>query len=413
MDTLADRKIIAVIMSLMHIVFALLGICKADNKTPAIFVFGDSLVDAGNNNYLFTIAKANVKPNGIDFGRPTGRFTNGRTIVDIIVSFFLPFFDFGPTGRFTNGRTIPPSFFLSFFDVTFIRGFVTTGQELGLKDFIPPYLDPTTVGEAVLQGVNYASSTGGILKQTGFFFFGRINMDEQIDYFVKTRQDIISMIGAPAAQNLLNKALFTITIGSNDFMNKYTLPIGSISERIVASTETIVAILISKYRLQVTRLYDLDARKFLVTSIAPIGCIPFMRDTNSFAGSDNCVGKSNQVVQLFNTRLKSLVVELTANLEGSKFVYADGYHILDDMIRNYKEYGFENADSACCRLVGRHGGLFPCNPISKLCPDRSKYLFWDLFHPSDAANLIITKRLMYGNDSRDVWPMNIRQLVES
>lgn len=52
------------------------------------FVFGDSLVDAGNNNYLFSLAKANSPPYGIDFkpsgGQPTGRFTNGRTISDIL-----------------------------------------------------------------------------------------------------------------------------------------------------------------------------------------------------------------------------------------------------------------------------------------------------------------------------------------
>lgn len=54
----------------------------------ASFIFGDSLVDAGNNNYLPTLSRANVKPNGIDFkasgGNPTGRFTNGRTICDIV-----------------------------------------------------------------------------------------------------------------------------------------------------------------------------------------------------------------------------------------------------------------------------------------------------------------------------------------
>lgn len=54
----------------------------------ASFIFGDSLVDAGNNNYLPTLSKANIPPNGIDFqasnGNPTGRFTNGRTIGDIV-----------------------------------------------------------------------------------------------------------------------------------------------------------------------------------------------------------------------------------------------------------------------------------------------------------------------------------------
>ena len=61
-----------------------------NNGGGAMFVFGDSLVDAGNNNYLsFSIATAKSLPNGIDFpqpngNRPTGRFTNGLILPDII-----------------------------------------------------------------------------------------------------------------------------------------------------------------------------------------------------------------------------------------------------------------------------------------------------------------------------------------
>lgn len=59
------------------------------------FVFGDSLVDAGNNDYIFTLSKANSPPYGIDFkasgGHPTGRFTNGRTIADIVgINYLFP-----------------------------------------------------------------------------------------------------------------------------------------------------------------------------------------------------------------------------------------------------------------------------------------------------------------------------------
>lgn len=52
---------------------------------PAMFVFGDSLIDNGNNNNIPSFAKANYLPYGIDFnGGPTGRFSNGYTMVDEI-----------------------------------------------------------------------------------------------------------------------------------------------------------------------------------------------------------------------------------------------------------------------------------------------------------------------------------------
>jgi hypothetical protein len=52
---------------------------------PALYVFGDSLFDSGNNNLLPTVSKANFKPYGVDFVRgDTGRFSNGRLVPDFI-----------------------------------------------------------------------------------------------------------------------------------------------------------------------------------------------------------------------------------------------------------------------------------------------------------------------------------------
>lgn len=54
----------------------------------ALFIFGDSTVDSGNNNYIDTIPenKADYKPYGQNgfFDKPTGRFSDGRVIVDFI-----------------------------------------------------------------------------------------------------------------------------------------------------------------------------------------------------------------------------------------------------------------------------------------------------------------------------------------
>lgn len=56
-------------------------------KVPAIYIFGDSLLDVGNNNYLtISVAKANFPHNGIDFPtkKATGRFCNGKNAADFL-----------------------------------------------------------------------------------------------------------------------------------------------------------------------------------------------------------------------------------------------------------------------------------------------------------------------------------------
>jgi phospholipase/lecithinase/hemolysin len=53
---------------------------------PAMYVFGDSLADVGNNNYLLTLLKADFSHNGMDYpgGKATGRFSNGKNSADFL-----------------------------------------------------------------------------------------------------------------------------------------------------------------------------------------------------------------------------------------------------------------------------------------------------------------------------------------
>lgn len=59
---------------------------NSNGKVSALYVFGDSTVDPGNNNYISTPFKSNFEPYGRDFANqvPTGRFTNGKLGTDFI-----------------------------------------------------------------------------------------------------------------------------------------------------------------------------------------------------------------------------------------------------------------------------------------------------------------------------------------
>ena len=54
--------------------------------------------------------------------------------------------------------------------------------------------------------------------------------------------------------------------------------------------------------------------------------------------------------------------------------------------------GFKFGDRACCG-GGRFNGRDLCLPIIQPCPDRSDYVFWDAFHPTEACNILLFNQL--------------------
>ncbi|XP_022158232.1 GDSL esterase/lipase At2g23540 [Momordica charantia] len=358
-------------VGLLILILILMGADAANEKLGASFIFGDSLVDAGNNNYLPTLSKANLRPNGIDYqasgGAPTGRFTNGRTIGDIV------------------------------------------GEELGQPKHAVPFLSPNSTAKSILNGVNYASGGGGILNATGRIFVNRLGMDIQVDFFNITRKQLDKLLGASKARDYITKnSIFSITVGANDFLNNYLLPVLSIGARISQSPDSFIDDMIAHLRDQLTRLYHLDARKFVVGNVGPIGCIPYQKTINQL-NEDQCVDLANKLALQYNAKLKDLLSTLNKNLPSSTFVYANVYDLVMDLIVNYDNYGFKTASRACCGNGGQFAGIIPCGPQSSLCTDRSTHVFWDPYHPSEAANLILAKKLLDG-DQKYISPVNLRQL---
>ncbi|CAL1408796.1 unnamed protein product [Linum trigynum] len=363
--------LLALLVAVIFINFSSSALGDDAANGGASFVFGDSLVDAGNNNFFSTLSKANIRPNGIDFtasgGSPTGRYTNGKTISDIV------------------------------------------GEELGQLNYALPFLSPNTTGKALLSGVNYASGGGGIMNATGRIFVNRLGMDVQIDYFNITRKQLDQLLGASKAREFLTKSsIFSITVGANDFLNNYLLPVLSVGARVSQSPDAFIDDMISHLRAQLTRLYQMDARKFVIGNVGPIGCIPYQKTINRLKENE-CVDLPNKLALQYNGRLKDLLAEMNDNMPDAVFVHANVYDLVMELISNYAKYGFTTSSRACCGNGGQFAGIVPCGPTSSMCGDRSKHVFWDPYHPSEAANVIIAKQLLDG-DTKYISPMNLRQL---
>ncbi|XP_042492675.1 GDSL esterase/lipase 7-like [Macadamia integrifolia] len=200
---------------------------------PALYVFGDSLVDSGNNNFLVTYAKVNYTPYGIDFpGGSTGRFTDGKTGADFLA------------------------------------------QLLGLP-MVPPYLGLSEAQKSkTLTGVNYASGSAGILRETGLALGKNLCMKEQVKMFKKTVQSYLSK-NFKTQEDLsqyLSKAIFVVSVGSNDYINNYLQPqVGIYNSSLTYTAEQFGGLLVHRLKKYLTDLYNFGARKFIVYGIGSIG----------------------------------------------------------------------------------------------------------------------------------------------
>ncbi|XP_019225519.1 PREDICTED: GDSL esterase/lipase At2g31550 [Nicotiana attenuata] len=144
-------------------------------KFPAIFAFGDSLLDSGNNNFILTLFQANHPPYGQSFPNqvPTGRFSNGKLISD----------------------------FLAF--------------SLGIKDTIPPFLDPNLPVGELKTGVSFASAGAGFDDLTNVKTQG-IPIFTQVENLKKYIEILKGVVGEKEALDIIKDALVIIMAGSND-----------------------------------------------------------------------------------------------------------------------------------------------------------------------------------------------------
>ncbi|MED6220966.1 hypothetical protein PIB30_049908 [Stylosanthes scabra] len=327
----------------------------------AFFVFGDSLVDNGNNNYLATTARADAPPYGIDY--PTRR----------------------PTGRFSNGLNIPD--FIS--------------QALGAEPTLP-YLSPELNGDRLLVGANFASAGIGILNDTGIQFVNIIRIYKQLEYFEQYQQRVSALIGSEEAERLVNGALVLITLGGNDFVNNYYLiPFSARSRQF--NLPDYVRYLISEYKKVLRRLYDIGARRVLVTGTGPLGCVPAELAQRSRNGE--CAPDLQQAAALFNPQLVQIISELNSEIGYDIFIGANTQQMSNNFITNPTAYGFVTSKVACCGQ-GPYNGIGLCTVLSNICPNRDAYAFWDPFHPSERANSIIVQQILSGT-TEYMYPMNL------
>ncbi|MCD7460145.1 hypothetical protein HAX54_042954 [Datura stramonium] len=330
-------------------------------QVPCYFIFGDSLLDNGNNNDLHTKAKANYAPYGVDFrdGRPTGRFTNGRNTADFLA------------------------------------------ELLGFDHYIPPFA--SAEGSEILEGVNYASGSAGIRNDSGSHLGDRIYLGRQLENHQVTISRLANLLGnTTSAKKHLNKCLFIVGIGSNDYINNYLLPEIYPSSHLYTPTQYATA-LIDQYSQHLRTLYEDGARKVALFGLGQIGCIPAELQKHN---TRRCVGSTNNAIQQFNSKLKSLVDDLNTNYPDAKFTYINMYSI-SSIIGTVSVL-----NRPCCKVLE----TMPegqCAPGETPCLFRGIYLFYDNFHPTEIANRIATNRAYNAFLPSDAYPLDIHHLIKN
>ncbi|GJN09495.1 hypothetical protein PR202_ga27508 [Eleusine coracana subsp. coracana] len=348
----------------------LVGTVAAGPRPPAMYVFGSSIVDVGNNNYLpgAAVGRANRPFNGIDFqgSIPTGRFSNGYNTADYVAK--------------NMGFVYSPPAYLS---------------------LVPSSLSGPLVFTALSSGVNYASGGAGILNSTNAG--NTIPLSKQLQNFGATRAKMVAAVGAVAVDNQLSRSIFLVNIGNNDFY------VFAAAERTRNRSDedqrrdavALYANLISNYSASITEMYSMGARKFAIINVWQLGCVPAMR---ALTPTGACSDLLNELAAGFNDSVQSLLASLAGKLPGLVYSLADFYSFTHDVLANPGASGFTDIAHACC------GGR--CTTNSTLCVDRDRHVFWDGVHPSQRT-AFLAAQAFYDGAAKYTTPINFKKLAQS
>ncbi|KAK2654389.1 hypothetical protein Ddye_014245 [Dipteronia dyeriana] len=332
--------------------------CYADYY---FFIFGDSLYDPGNNQYVSQgYVPAYHKPYGTTFfNHSTGRFSDGRVVPDFIAA------------------------------------------NLNLS-FIPPYLEPDA---NFTNGASFASAGAGVFDTNSeAIYFGK-----QVEMLKNLSLNWKAELGDDEASKRLASAVYLISMCGDDYFAYITSnPNSTQSEQLI-----FIDSVLDDFKTYIKDIYNIGGRKFMIQTVAPIGCLPMMKQTYNLSPGDACAGRPLTLSKLHNSQLVIALEELHTNLTGSVFSLFDYHRAMGDRIDNPAKYGFREGGVACCG-TGSHRAD-SCGEETgdyELCFNPHEYVFFDGGHNTDKANYQMADLMWTGGPDNIASPHTMKDLFD-
>ncbi|CAA7018489.1 unnamed protein product [Microthlaspi erraticum] len=320
----------------------------------ALFTFGDSNFDAGNKQNLTTVNVAQgFWPYGKSRDNPNGKFSDGFIAPDFVAKF----------------------------------------MEIPIP--IPPVLRPDV---NISRGASFAVADATLLGAP----VESLTLNQQIRKFNQLKE-------ANWNDDFIKGSVFMIYVGANDYLN-FTK---NNPDADASAQQAFVTSVTNKLRSDITLLYNSGATKFMIQTLAPLGCLPIVRQDYR-TGEENCYEPLNNLAKLHNEKIGPMLNELAATASGFQFTVFDFYNVILRRIQSKTislSYRFLKTNVSCCG-VGTHDA-YGCglpNVHSKLCEYQRSYLFFDGRHNTEKAQEMFG-HLLFGADPNVIQPMNVRELV--
>uniref|UniRef100_A0A0D9X234 GDSL esterase/lipase n=1 Tax=Leersia perrieri TaxID=77586 RepID=A0A0D9X234_9ORYZ len=331
-----------------------------------LFTFGDSLIDTGNFiHYSTSPGPVAHSPYGVTFfHRPTGRWSDGRLIVDFIVERL----------RF-------------------------------------PYWTPYLAGkskEDFNYGANFAVASGTAVNQ--LLFKKRhlsitpitpYSLAVQIGWFKK----VLAII-APTDQErkeVMSRSIFMVgEFGGNDYLQPL------FQNKTLDWVRPLVPRVVRYVTGAIESLINLGATTVYVPGLFPLGCVPrlLFLFRNGGAGEHDpttgCLrGLNDGLTIIHNNLLRQSIAELREKHPGVTIVYADYYNEVMELVKSPVVNGFDAGEvlTACCAGGGPYNGNFTLHcsdPGVTPCADPSRRISWDGLHMTEAVYRIMARGLLDG-----------------
>ncbi|KAF8728773.1 hypothetical protein HU200_018051 [Digitaria exilis] len=338
-----------------------------------LFSLGDSISDPGNFITFLPQAPAAALPYGETFfHRPTGRFCDGRLIVDFIAEAlglpFAPPFLVGGGNRTAEEFRQGANFAVggaTALDKDFLR---EMGLSPALVSFIPPY--PLDVQmeqfKQVLHSLGHTEQERRDIMSTSLFVLGEIG-DNDYTYFILENRSIDAVI------------------------KPLVIP------KVVAKIENAIKVLI-----------ELGAKTIVVPGDFMMGCLPrfltiFQSSNPDDYDGSGCIRRLNELIQQHNLAVRAMVERIRRRRDDPAvtIIYVDLSGAAHEMIHNPLKHGrmpWNGTLVACCGDGGPYNSnsFVSCNATSGLCPDASKHIPRDGDHLTEAANRFVARGILHG-----------------